>query len=58
MKKIREIPPDGPAEAEEWDADPAESTDFIGEATAPEATPWEVPEARSRFFLLQTAVTY
>jgi hypothetical protein len=42
LKKIREIPPDGPAEAEGWDADPTESTDFIGEATAPEATPWGV----------------
>jgi hypothetical protein len=40
LKKIREIPPDDPAEAEGEGADLAESTDFPGEATAPGATPW------------------
>jgi hypothetical protein len=42
LKTIRETPPDGPAEAEGRDADATESTDFIAEATAPEATPWGV----------------
>ena len=41
LKKTRGIPPDGWGEAEGQGADFAGSPDFIDEANAPEATPWE-----------------
>jgi hypothetical protein len=40
LKKTGQIPADDPSEAEGLDADSAESPDFMGEAIAPEATPW------------------
>jgi uncharacterized protein YdbL (DUF1318 family) len=42
LKKTGQIPADDPSEAEGLDADSAESPDFMGEAIAPEATPWGV----------------
>ncbi len=42
LKKMREIPADGPGEADWEGAEPAGSPDFMGEANAPEATPWGV----------------
>jgi uncharacterized protein YdbL (DUF1318 family) len=40
LEKTRGVPPDAWGEAEGLDADSAESPDFMGEAIAPEATPW------------------
>src|ERR1700722_4757606 len=40
LQKTRGVPPDAWGEAEGLDADSAESSDFMGEAIAPEATPW------------------
>src|SRR6202046_13858 len=40
LEKTRGVPPDAWGEAEGLDADSAESSDFMGEAIAPEATPW------------------
>ncbi len=42
LKKMREMPADGPGEADWEGADPVGSPDFMGEANAPEATPWGV----------------
>jgi hypothetical protein len=40
LEKTRGVPPDAWGEPEGLDADSAESPDFMGEAIAPEATPW------------------
>jgi DNA-binding CsgD family transcriptional regulator len=40
LKKVRGMPPEGWGETEGLDADPADSPDVMGEANAPEATPW------------------
>jgi hypothetical protein len=40
LKKMREMPADGSVEADGQDADLVGSPDFMGEANAPEATPW------------------
>ena len=40
LKTIGAIPDDEPVEADGQGADPAGSPDFMGEANAPEATPW------------------
>ncbi len=40
LKKTRGLPPEGWGETEGRDADPADSLDSMGEASASEATPW------------------
>src|SRR5580698_1302845 len=40
LKKTSGMPPEGWGETEGLDADPADSPDVMGEANAPEATPW------------------
>jgi hypothetical protein len=40
LKKVRGMPPEGWGETEGLDADSADSPDVMGEANAPEATPW------------------
>ena len=42
LKKTRGLPPEGWGEAEGLGADPVGSPDVMGEADAPEATPWGV----------------
>jgi hypothetical protein len=40
LKKTSGLPPEGWGEAQGLDADSADSPDVMGEANAPEATPW------------------
>ena len=40
LEKIRGIPPEGWGESGGLDADPADSSDVMGEASASEATDW------------------